>query len=728
MVSGDSSPPDAVVQRPPAGPNAEESGDHGGRSPGRIGTVSAIGVWCTAVALITIAGIYVVSVRDADIDGLETLQPGDVIDMVINVIIVTLGAVIVLRSRSRLYGWLMLGVGAVNSVSEAASEFALHGWYVDGARNSLVIDLAIWVHDGLALAMLAAIVLWLPSLFPDGRPVGRWRRPFRVVTLSWFVWWSCFLFVTRPAEATFLDLPDAPDNPAGVLPEAMLNPVQMTWAVLMLASVVISIGSVRTRWRASVGEQRQQLKWVLFALGVAGVVMAWSVVEAFVGEALDVSHHDQWITTIAFPLAWAGVFAAIGAALLRYRLYEIDLVINRTMVYAAMSLVVVAVYALIVTSLAAAMPGVTDAGASLVAAGVVALAFAPVRGEVQGMVDRWVFGRRSDPLGVIADVGSTLATSDAPDAALQAIADTVVAALKVPGAAIVLGTNGDRSAVVAGELSRATEDWSLQYQGETVGRLEVSRRSPSEALTGADRQLLDNVAHYAAGVAHTVELNRALQRSRERLVVAREEERRRLRRDLHDGLGPTLASQTFRLDAALAQLESDPAAAAEHLHALKAQNRELVADIRRLVYELRPPALDELGLAGAVATYANQFPNKDLTVTTGSMPDPLGELPAAVEAAAYRIVTEAITNTARHAAAERCDVTIERTDCLLTIRVIDDGSGIPDDVTPGVGLRSMHERAAELGGSCSIVAVSTGGTCVITILPLATNVNPRSRM
>jgi hypothetical protein len=218
----------------------------------------------------------------------------------------------------------------------------------------------------------------------------------------------------------------------------------------MVVSVVISAGSLRTRWRTSIGEQRQQLKWVLFSLGVAGSVMLLSVVEAFVAEAAELE--DEWITTAGTPLAWAGVMVAIGLASLRYRLYDVDLVINRTVVYAVTSLAVVAVYALVVVGVSSLLPAATDTGAALVAAAAVALAFAPVRNEIQHRVDRWMFGRRSDPVGVIADVGTTLASSDAPDAALQAIVDTVVVALKVPGASVELaGDSGRPRPVRAGD-------------------------------------------------------------------------------------------------------------------------------------------------------------------------------------------------------------------------------------------------------------------------------------
>jgi signal transduction histidine kinase len=704
-----------VLQTASASERATESDDPA-RGTGRLESLAAIGSWLTAVGFLAVSAAYMIPVRDADIDGLGSLRPGDVADLGLNLTVATFGALIVLRGRDARYGWLMLTIGAVNSFSEAAAEFALYGWYVDEARDSILVEATIWLQDAVALGVLAAIVLLLPSLFPDGRAIGRWRRPVRVTSALWLIWWICFAFGDRPAENMFYDLPEAPDNPVGLLPSAIFYPMQVSWVLLMLASVVIAIGSVRTRWRRSIGDERQQLKWVLFALAVAGAVMLASVIEAFVAEAVGLE--EEWITSTGIPLAWVGVMIALGLGVLRYRLYDVDLVINRTVVYAVMSLVVIAVYALVVTGIAALLPDVTDTGASLVAAAVVALAFAPVRSEVQDRVDRLMFGRRSDPIGVIAEVGTTLASSDAPDAALRAIADTVVAALKLPGAAIVVGPNGDAPTVTSGTLARSTKTVPLRYQGETVGRLIVARRSPSEALAATDRQLLHNVAHYAAGVAHTVELNRALQRSRERLVVAREEERRRLRRDLHDGLGPSLASQTFRLDAALAQLEREPAAAAEHLRALKSQNRELVADIRRLVYELRPPALDELGLAGAVATYANQYADTDdITVTTHTTPDPLGDLPAAVEVAGYRIVTEAITNAVRHADGSRCDVAISRSDGALTITVDDDGNGPPATVTPGVGLTSMRERAAELGGTLTVGAGQMGGMHVAAILP-----------
>ncbi|HEX6305860.1 MAG TPA: sensor histidine kinase, partial [Anaerolineales bacterium] len=199
-----------------------------------------------------------------------------------------------------------------------------------------------------------------------------------------------------------------------------------------------------------------------------------------------------------------------------------------------------------------------------------------------------------------------------------------------------------------------------------------------------------------------------------------EEERRRIRRDLHDGLGPSLASQTFKLDAALDLLENDSQAAAQLLTSLKVQNQRLVAEIRRLVYELRPPALDELGLSGALVAHAGQLNGPNiLKIAILAKPDPLPVLPAAVEVAAYRIALEGITNVVRHAHARECTVTLEVEKSRLMLTISDDGVGLPPEIGPGVGLASMRERAEELGGSIEVVSGQAKGTRVTAVLPMA---------
>jgi signal transduction histidine kinase len=361
-------------------------------------------------------------------------------------------------------------------------------------------------------------------------------------------------------------------------------------------------------------------------------------------------------------------------------------------------------------------------GLSLLAAAVVAVAFNPVRNRVQQVVNRVMFGRRDDPYAVLSELGRLLAQSGEPDATLHSLVQTVAEALKLPGVAFELEQDGTwETRASVGQLGDNVETIELRHQGELVGRLVVARRSVHEGLHDDDRRLLEDVAHQAAGLAHTMRLTQALQRSREQLVLAREEERRRLRRDLHDGLGPSLASQTFRLDAVLALLSDNRPDVAQLVTSLKRQNQELVADIRRLVYELRPPALDELGLVGALAAHGGQLDRaNDLRVEVTTRPDPMGDLPAAVEVAAYRIAREAVTNVARHAAASICRISLELADGALLIRVVDDGVGVRAVTQPGVGMTSMRERAEELGGSLRVSRLDGGGTEVIASLPMAT--------
>jgi signal transduction histidine kinase len=230
-----------------------------------------------------------------------------------------------------------------------------------------------------------------------------------------------------------------------------------------------------------------------------------------------------------------------------------------------------------------------------------------------------------------------------------------------------------------------------------------------------------------AGVAlHAVRLTAEVQRSREQLVETREEERRRVHRDLHDGLGPALAGMVMQLDLAARLTQVDAEGADAVLRAVRGEAQEAIADIRRLVYDLRPPALDELGLLGAIAQQASRF-----TTSTGAGGDarPLlvdvevvgdvGMLPAAVEVAAYRIALEAMTNVARHAGATRCHVRLSFEDSL-ELEVTDDGLGLAGDAEAHVGLGSMRERARELGGVCLVEATPDGGTRVFARLPLPT--------
>ncbi len=260
----------------------------------------------------------------------------------------------------------------------------------------------------------------------------------------------------------------------------------------------------------------------------------------------------------------------------------------------------------------------------------------------------------------------------------------------------------------------------MLYQGETLGRLDAAARAPGESLTHGDRRLLSDIAHQAGPAVHAMLLTADLQRSRERLVTAREEERRRLRRDLHDGLGPQLATLSLQVDATRNLLRSDPDAADRLLQATKRQMQDALIDIRRLVYDLRPPALDQLGLVSAlrehVASQVSRVSGGGLLVTIDA-PETLPPLSAAVEVAVYRIALEALTNVTHHARAQHCWLRLRVNDALH-LEIEDDGCGIDPAARHGVGLASMRERAAELGGVCTVEPRREGGTLVHARLPM----------
>jgi signal transduction histidine kinase len=423
-------------------------------------------------------------------------------------------------------------------------------------------------------------------------------------------------------------------------------------------------------------------------------------------------------------LTWAPISLGIGVAVLRYRLWDIDVVINRTLVYGTLTASVVGLYVVIVGYLGALLRTGSNLLISLVATGLVAILFQPLRGWLQRGVNRLLYGQRDEPYAVVARLGRRLEGTLAPDATLVAIVETVAQALKLPYAAITLahGAEGSdfQTAAAFGLPVENPFTLPLTYQAEPVGQLLLAPRQRGDTFTPTDRRLLEDLARQIGVAAHAVQLTYDLQKSRERLVLAREEERRRLRRDLHDGLGPTLAALALKASAVAEQIPDAPEAASALAGELTGDLRATIGEIRRLVYALRPPVLDELGLLAALRECAERYRDVAGAPTmTLTLPASLPPLPAAVEVAALRITQEALTNTVRHAGARTCAIELACGAAFLTLTVSDDGSGIPEWTQAGVGLRSMRERAEELGGSCAISSALSGGVRVDVSLPLA---------
>jgi signal transduction histidine kinase len=337
---------------------------------------------------------------------------------------------------------------------------------------------------------------------------------------------------------------------------------------------------------------------------------------------------------------------------------------------------------------------------------------------LQRRVDHAVYGARRDPVRAMAEVGARLREVGNPaGAGLTGILETLCRVLRLPSAAVVY--RGEQLAG-CGEPPTALHATPMYLGDERVGELIVGVRAGEARLDPDDERVLALLAAPVAVAVHATALAGELGRSREQVISGREEERRRLRRDLHDGLGPLLTGVVLNAEAALRLVRTDPGRSESLLGELRDQTTGALQDIRRLVYELRPPALDSLGLVGALREYAMVLSRRadaaPLHVSIDA-DQPLGELPAAVEVAAYRIVTEALTNVTRHSSAGSAVVSLAVRDGQLRVAVHDDGVNVGGGWQPGVGLTSIRERAAELGGGCAIRLDRTGGRVDVT-LPL----------
>jgi len=356
---------------------------------------------------------------------------------------------------------------------------------------------------------------------------------------------------------------------------------------------------------------------------------------------------------------------------------------------------------------------------TLVATAVVALALAPVRIRAQRLVDRLMYGDRSDPVRILRSLGARLAATVAPDEVARTLVETLTGTLRLPWAAVELDREGQWERMAeAGDRSGASEPVTvpLTHAEEQVGRLLVQPRRGEATLTRTDRQLLADLAAHAGPAVHAARLVDQLTESRERLVQAREAERGRLRRDLHDSLSPAVAGIGLSADAASRLLRTDPEAAAALLARVVAEARASTETVRRLLADLRPPGLEELGLVAALEERASQLSRPGEFDIQLRIAEPLAPLAPGVEVAAYRIAVEALTNAARHSGGRHCCLELS-TGQLLRLVITDDGHGLSNPDGEGIGIATMRERACELGGRLTIEAADGAGGRVVAELP-----------
>ncbi len=622
-------------------------------------------------------------------------------------------ALLLRRVPRNAVSWVVAGSGLLWAVDGLAQAWLSYAVQYDPPLAGA--SLAFWVVQRLGAWLLIELPLLL-LLYPDGRlPGGRWR-PVAMLSLASTALLPTLLLVVPSdiADArTGSSVPEAfrsldLDPTSLPLPEGFFLPLLRVAFPLALLGVLVPVTAVIARYRRASVDDRRRMRWLVWA----------AVADLLVMLATLFLPGD--ISSFGLSVAVALTGAAVTFGILAPGAVDIDRLLGGTVVYGLLGVGVVVVDLAVLGVAGTALDDRLDErNVLLLTLLVLAAVYVPLRAALWRVVRRWVLGERDDPYRVVSGLAARLERSDGAEEQLMAIAGSVAEAFRSPYVGVeVQHAGGERLVAEHGTRPAAVQSLPISYRGEEVGRLLLPRDGVRAHLVTRDEGLLADVVRQAAAAARASSLAVQLQASREQLVTAREEERRRLRRDLHDGLGPSLGAVVLRIDTARNLAASRPEEADRVLRQARDEVATALADVRRLVHDLRPPALDDLGLAGAVRQQAGRVlpPAVALRVEAGAGVD---ELPAAVEVAAYRIASEALANVARHARATRVRIDLDRTgDGALAVTVADDGVGIAPGAPAGVGLVSLRERAAELGGRCSVTCPPTGGTVVRAVLPV----------
>lgn len=554
--------------------------------------------------------------------------------------------------------------------------------------------------------MVCIVTLWY--LFPNGRFTPRWT----VVPVSLWIVMTVYWFFT---------------------PQAWMNPIytdttkSVPVALFVLITSVCSIGlwSQVYRYRFASPIERQQTKWVLvgFCFIFTGAVLQYFPVFN-VPSASPMGVLLRMPVSIVLSIVWP---VTVAFAVFQYRLWDADIVLNRTLVYGLLIASLSVLYILILTLMSAVLritflESETLPGA-LVATAAVTIAFQPLRDRIQRAINRLMFGERDDPYKVMRTLSHDLQLTADLRSMLPRLIEEIVRSLKLSSAAAIATQAGKRIVLarfpedtpIAADGGAPWETIDLIYQNTQIGELLLGRRRKGEPLTPKDINLLNDIAPLLGATIHNIFLTSDLQRALEKEVLAREEERRQIRNDLHDDLGPKLAILRLQIDNTASEIRSDPENAEALMAVLSDLVKDALQDVRTIVRSLRPPELDDLGLVEALRVSIGHHPEMAITV---SAEGPLPALPAAVESTAFRITQEAILNSIRHSGAQACRVRITADAAQLGITIEDNGRGFNSKERIGIGLRSMRERAERLGGAFAVTSSEGQGTRIVASLPI----------
>lgn len=651
--------------------------------------------WAGEAVLVLVAtslvAAFLVAGHDAFDGFIERLQ---LVALVVAVCFAAVGIAVARRGDATVLALLSIGIAAGFAGALALDRYVQLG----AGRDWPGLSGAEWVSTWLWVPAMWAIAVLLPLRFPDGHLVHHRWRPVEALGLT-AVTIEAIAFALAP-YGRFDDVAHrTPENPFANASLAV--PLHRFGVVLGVAALVGAVASAWSRARTSDRDGRALLAWLLLAIVVAATVVAVVVLTGSDGGIAS---------ALVASLAIGLVPAAIAVGVVRHGLWDVELVLQRSLAYALVTTVILVGYVAAVVLLGGVLGATT--GAPLVATGAVAVGIQPLRDRAQRLANRMVYGLRDDPRALLATVAHRLGVAADRSELLADATSSIVEALRLAGAAVVV--DGEVVAA-AGAVSSPARYEPLIVGGEQVGELAVATVR-GDQLRVRDREALRDLAGALATVVQADRLERELARSRADLVAAREEERRRIRRDLHDELGPTLAAIGHEIDRAALTVPPDAQAA---LDRTAERVRGAVGSVREVVDGLRPAALDDLGLRRSVEQLLRGLESPTGPSLSCRFEGDLADLPAAVDAAAYRIVAEAVTNAIRHAGAAQVLVAVEADEQAVRVRIDDDGRGGARPGGTGVGLASMRERASEVGGVFELAPRPGGGTSIAVSLPRA---------
>jgi signal transduction histidine kinase len=650
------------------------------------------------------------------------------------------GSVIVSRQPRNTAGWIFTAIGFSFPLLGFCEAIVLFGVR---ARGDPIAVAAIAATVGEYALFPVALLPLLFLLFPHGRPPSaRWRWAQRALLGGAAL--ALLGFLLRPGPFNnWVEAGVLYENPLGVdalgeTPGALILVGTVTALVAALATVI----AVRQRFKRSSGDERQQMRWLVFVATTAGALLIAMFLFVVVGSLLGLGEtgdeppiFDIAFGLVAFTIA-LGVPAAYLIAILRYRLWELDVVIRKTVVFAVVVGFISLLYALVAVGLPILFVGADSGGGpfTLAATVLLVLLFQPVRERARHLADRVVYGKRATPYEVLTEFSERMAGTYSTEEVLPRMASILAAGtgadharvwLRVGGelrpAASWPGTDDDAGGalVLIGDALPAFPNsehaYEVRHQGELLGALSVSMPA-SDPIDPGKEKLVRDLASQAGLVLRNVRLIEELRASRQRLVAAQDQERRRIERNIHDGAQQQLVALSVRLGLAKGLVGRDPDAELRALDELQREAADALENLRDLARGIYPPLLADQGLVVALRAQARKA-----QVPVEIEADEVGRYPQEAEAAVYFCTLEALQNVAKYARASRASVRLSTADGMLLFEVIDDGRGFDPEVTaPGSGLTNMRDRLEALGGTLEVTSKPGHGTTVSGQIPART--------